>query len=268
MIYTPGPPPYELDRELDRLVSQSHSRRTDSGFEFFVVDHEQMGGLTAGEIIRREGNTELLCILNDTIPPNDQENIANITLTAATIQSEARYKIPHAGQQLVESGSELDADTFRALEWIARDTLSTSRANSMLTPAEKGTLERESRSVIGWVAIHRDLTEEGEHEIEKLSSAGIIIPGQKSEQQLTGLMLTGQARTTVASFQTMEERSERHHCADCSGQILRTTDRITLSLDENDGYSDHHHYHASCFADTILPKFNTDSLVLVPKTYA
>jgi hypothetical protein len=267
MLYIPGMPD-SYSAELDRVLSRASVETTPDGFEYYVSDPNDTMGLTMGCVRRTPEQSELTIIVNGNVQPEDREKIATTAVVAEGHLESERYWLARALYDVVswKDDDEFNANIF-AINLIAdglRHQSTAIQRDPTIDQRTKARLRDEARSALGILATYRGVTTDAKQVFTEFSKKGLQIPHSDThELELAGRLQTKNGPVT-ASFKAMEEKSERHNCACCSAQIIRGTNRVTLGLDKNDGYSDHHHYHYACFVDTVMPKLDFESIVERP----
>ena len=254
---------------MDYLAQHSSVEYTTDGFEYAVFDPEALTGtptsVVLGSLIYRPDEIEMRLFLGEDMPPDVRASIADICIASADDYS--RFGIARAGDELLAAQSGQSDEEWQKTQQVLyhirqnmrahqQGLMLSNQAGERVDPLIRETLH----STLGWVALRRGLSDAGNDAYDRLCNDGLWIPGFDSEQRVVGLIRNKKGEVKVAGFLYMEEKSERHHCADCSGQILRGTNRITLQYEQPDSYSDHHHFHATCFLDSMLPRFDQSTL--------
>lgn len=240
---------------LEQIERTAAIEETNDGFAYFVGDPELIGSPDGilGRVISTSDTVEIELVVGEDIHPDARKTMVDICTATATDYD--RYSINRAAEQKLDS---LDGSKQQiAFRHLAANLLNHSSMahGEAVHPLTRATI----RSCVGWVALTRALRPEGHTAIEEFNRVGLYVPDFDSNQRLGGFMKTrkGTVPVGIARFQ---EKGEKHHCASCSGQILKGFNRITLSLDKSSrGSYNHHHYHENCFAETQLKKLDLKS---------
>lgn len=264
--------PYEAQFRsyLDKAEQTAFLETAPGGWDYFVADPEKIGieSGVVGHTIVSADQIEMELVLGEDIPKEARQIIASICADSAGLYD--RYAIPRTGDQHLQDA---DPNTKRiTLTHIARNLEAHKRGIQIMDQKRKFSeihpLTRDSmRSSLGWVALNRDLNATGREILDQLAGYDLFIPNLNSDLRLGGILRTAKGPRPVGIV-AATEKSEKHHCAGCSGQILLNTQRFTLSLDKPDSGYDHHHYHPVCLINTELPKLDLASARMEPNPHA
>lgn len=250
-----------LSRKIDHLLNTSPGETTTDGFEYAVTEPEVVGAPSGviGRIIISGDEIECGLIVASDIPEATRRNIAAITV--ASIVYPSRYSIAQAGDQIAEDlppDERADVIKHIGLNMEAHRkgiAYADSKKHYAVTPPF---VRQTLKSTLGWLNLRRPYTARGEEGITELQQRDLFVPELQSGQHLTASLQT-KAGVRKVGLVFAPERSEKHTCPCCSGQILKGTTRITMSTTKERNGFDHHHYHTTCFADKVLTKIEPDS---------
>jgi hypothetical protein len=267
MLYVPGENPV-IRENLDRLLDQSTPETTSDGFMYFVADPDASIGLSHGMVRRTPEQSEITLVLNGNAPREIRDKIAKITIGVEEHLDDNQYALAYAARDVLkwEDDSEFfeNAACIDVFSNALKADLQWIQSSTDFSPQTKERLKLEAKAALGWTALYRGVSSEGLQAYTEFKQKGLWIPNSREHDvEICGFMKTKNG-TVRASFKSMPEHSERHTCACCSSQILKDTTRMSVSLDKNDGYSDHHHYHITCFYESVLPKFDFETLEEAP----
>lgn len=267
MIYIPGENP-EFNVDLRRVISDSNTEATSGGFVYYVASPEEKIGLSMGQVYRTPQQSDVTLIINGNVEPEIRQKVAEITVHGEEHIENGRYWLTNALNDVLRFDSnEAFAENVMCVAAVNQALLAdlaSIRANPDLHPMQKQRLILEAKSALGWTAVFRGTSDIAHETWNDFTRLGLWIPDStKHDVEMSGFMITKKG-TVRAGFKSMPEHSERHTCACCSAQILKNTNRMSVSLDQNDGYSNHHHYHYNCFYESVLPKFLLDTIEEVP----
>lgn len=277
MIREPGLDP-DFSRFLDELARGAEIATTESGLDFTVYDPEHLDGLgnylVLGEVHETKDSIDADIFVSGGLPPETTRSIAEICF--ASFESNDTYSVARAAERVLGldagDGADVDSGLVGSATMAIEQNLQAFHRG--LGNRKRGENLPKSiidtyRATLGWVALRRPLRESGERVFGELTEAGLWIPSFDSDQRVSGLLQTKKGDQLKAGFMMMQERDERHACANCSGHIIKGSNRITLQLDEPTSQpTDHHHYHATCFVDNVLPKFVFTSLAIDTNPHA
>jgi hypothetical protein len=267
MLYTPGANP-ETTRAIENVLSRSSTELTADGFQFFVSPDDEPMPLTLGSVYRTPEQSNLTLIVNGSIDPDTRQKIANVVVAGESYLDNGRYWFAKATEEVVAWDTPTSfSENIMAINLMFQ-TLTAQRRrfreHADLDREAKWRLDLEAKSSIGWLAMYRGISDEAVEAQEHLLALGLKVPHSKtSDLELRGKLQTKNGAVS-GSFKAMTERDDRHTCACCSGQIIKNSTRMTLGLDRNDGYSDHHHYHVPCFDVVVLPRFDVATVQEAP----
>lgn len=268
MIRTFSPEPDKaFDRYLDRLERHGGYEETPSGFAYTVADPERMGGdsLIVGKSIVKPDDPdqiEFQLVLGEDMPAEARKLLAEICVDS--ISADDRYCVARSADKILKAS---DPSMASLALGHMRVNLGHHRRGIAFGAHERNTRTVEMfRSTLGWTALVTEIGADGQYALSQLEKRGLFIPEFPTGVRLAGNMRTQKGNQPIGITRAVE-RSERHHCADCSGQILKNTERVTTSLDKPLAQHDHHHYHWTCFIDKSLPKLEVRTATLEPNPY-
>jgi hypothetical protein len=267
MLYIPGVSD-TYSKELDVVLSRASVETTPDGFEYFVADPNEQMGLTMGSVFRTPEQSDLTLVINGNVAQEDRQKIATASMVGEFHLDADRYWLALALHEVLgwndDAGFNKNIRAINIMFDALRAQSAAIQQNPEVDAQTKARLRLEARSAMGVLATYRGVTDIGLEAYGEFNKQGLWIPhANVHEVELAGYIQTING-TVGASFKSMEEKSERHHCAGCSNQIIRGTTRVTLGLDTHDGYSDHHHYHYPCFIDKVIPKLDIGSITERP----
>lgn len=261
MLMVPGDrnlPAY--NEYLEDLLSRSTAQETQDGFVYYVAPPEEPMGLGTGKSFRDPEQTDLTLVVNGNLFPENREKIAQVAVAGEVHLDHGRY---HLAKAIDEILSYTDDDSFfnniQAINMLFEELQidrKALRSNQQIDNETRAFVDKIASSAIGTLATKRGISDDAVDARNRLLDLGLVLPDTEvKDTELNGFLRT-KAGTVKASFKHMKEKSERHTCAHCSSQIIQGSSRVTLGLEKNDGYSDHHHYHMPCFDSYVLPRFD------------
>lgn len=263
----------EANREFLRFLTAGAELETSRrGFEYQVYDPAKTpdgADLVFGSVVSMPDQVEVDLYLSGTIPREVRGAMADICVASAP--DDDRYTVARAADTILglRDGFQLDRSTIAFNALVMKHMQGNMHLTQLGFDSQRKSGDKVQprvmdtyRSTIGWLAFRRQLSDEGSSLYGQFSEGGLWIPHFESEERVTGLLQRKNGEYVKAGFVYMPENSERHHCAQCSGQLLKGTTRVTLQLDNADERLDHHHYHTTCFLDKVLPKFKFESLAI------
>ncbi len=263
----PGTDP-QSERDLEGILSRSQYEVTPDGFEYFVADLDPTVGISTGRVVREPNRSELTLVLSNALPKGTRLKIAQTTVDTELYLDEGRYGIAKA---IKANLSWFDNESFaqniaaiNALIVEMHGQMGAILGNPTISAEYKRRIREEGRSALGMLATITGLSDAGAHALDELSSQELWLPhSDRDPIDLQAFMRTPRG-TEKVRFRMMPEKSDKHHCANCSGHIIPHSDRVTLVLSQSDGYSDHHHYHFPCFASAVMPRMDMKTIEPVP----
>jgi len=269
MLYIPGQNP-DTARAIEDVLSRSTPELTPSGFEYFVSPDSEPMSLSIGVVYRTVDQSDLTIIVHGSIPIDNRQQIAGVAVAGESHLDKGSYWIAEAAQEVIGWDSPQAFKENISTINLLFDSITRQRRylreHPNLDNETKRRLDLEAKCSIGWLAMHRGISDAAVEAQERLVALGLAVPhADYSDIELKGKLQTKRGSVN-ASFKAMTEKDDRHTCACCSGQLIKHSSRMTLGLERNDGHSDHHHYHIPCFDVTILPKFDVSTIRVAPIT--
>lgn len=265
MIRSFGEKDPQFERYLERIEQRAALEETPEGFAYFVADPEYLGvpDTIIGQVFTTSDTVEAELVVGEDIPKSARDMLVKICADGAA--SSDRYSVARsAGHHLTQAPDDLAKLTFehlqRNLENFKRGL---SNPNIDTHPLTRQTI----LSTLGWAALSRSPNHVGLEALSQLGNLGLKVPDFNTNMRLSGMLKTKQGSAPVG-FTKATEKSERHHCNCCQGQILKDSERVTMGLDKPADRFDHHHMHFSCFADQMLPKLDTTTARFEPNPEA
>jgi hypothetical protein len=259
-----------FERYLDRVVNGSDIEANSDGFEHFVADPSDIGmesGVVGMVTTQPDGGIELEVVLGADIPENTRDVLSKICV--GSVVATDRYSVARACHEAAPGVNPDDLPDFRHHFGthlnVTRDNIfamDRGGRSGEIHPLTRATVQ----SALGWLHTFRPTDDGGQTAIEQLTDSGLIVPQLNSGERLAGLLRTNEGTQRVGIV-SATERGDRHRCPCCSGQILQSTQRITLVLDQQRHGRDHHHYHPTCFAESNLGRLDISSARIEPNPY-
>lgn len=263
MIRSYGVPSHPIEKRLLEIERTATIEESNDGFDYYVGDPELIGHRDEVIGIARllSDSVELELVVGEDVPKPARQVMVDILVDS--VSDHDRYGLSKAIEQRLDN---MDPQ----ISQLAYSHIASNIHNQQRVTFAKNThpLTRDTiRSTLGWVSTTRITRTEGLEALDALDEAGLYVPHFNSDLRLGGAMTTKQGIVPVGITRTTE-KSERHHCENCTGQILKQSPRITLTLDRPRTRFDHHHFHNSCFAETQLPRLSLDTAKIEPNAHA
>ncbi len=260
-----------FERDFEKLLANSTLARTKSGFEYFVAPEGELAKASVGCANREEDTTTLDIVVNGSLPEQVQNLVVETTLRSEEhIHLGADYLV-RAAESVLAWDQQGVTGTFNdrapTIAVLAQETITDSAfiaTDSNITPESRSHVLEAAKRFMGWASLYRGVNDTGAETESTYHDMGLWLPHTNVDDvQMSGKLKTRKGIVN-AGFKAMIEKSDRHKCASCSNCLLKGYARVTLNLDKNDGYSDHHHYHYTCFLEDVLSRFILDSIRETP----